>query len=183
MSRIGKKPIIIPEGVTANLAAAHIEFKGPKGEISVSYRPEMKVELKDGQILVSPKANSRLHRALFGLTRTLLSNGAMGVSVGFTKQLEMKGVGYRATVEGETLVLQLGYSHAINFPIPDGMIIEVKKNQINISGIDKQLVGETAARIRRLRPPEPYKGKGIKYADEIIRRKAGKTAKAAGAGS
>lgn len=183
MSRIGKKPIIIPEGVTANVAAAHIDFRGPKGEITVRFRPEMKVELKDSQINVRPKANSRLHRALFGLTRTIINNGALGVSTGFTKQLEMKGVGYKAAVEGDTLVLHIGFSHPLNFPLPAGIEIEVKKNHITISGIDKQLVGETAARIRRLRPPEPYKGKGIKYADEIIRRKAGKTAKAAGAAS
>lgn len=183
MSRIGKKPIILPEGVTANQAATHIEFTGPKGNINVRYRPEMKVELKDGQITVSPKANSRMHRALYGLTRTIINNGAIGVRTGFSKQLDMKGVGYKAVVESDVLVLHLGYSHPINFQIPSGIEIEVKKNQITISGIDKQLVGETAARIRRLRPPEPYKGKGIKYSDEIIRRKAGKTAKAAGAAS
>jgi len=181
MSRIGKKPIIIPEGVTANIEAAHVRVMGPKGELRVDFRPEMKVEAVEGQIIVSPKANSRVHRALFGLTRTLINNAVLGVTEGYTKQLEMKGVGYKAGVEGETLVLHLGFSHPVNFAIPTGINIEVKKNIITLSGPDKQLVGETAARVRRLRPPEPYKGKGIKYAGEIIRRKAGKTAKAAGA--
>jgi len=181
MSRIGKKPIIIPEGVTANIQAAHIDVKGPRGELRVDFRPEIKVTLDAGQIIVNPKANSRIHRALFGLTRTLINNAVLGVTEGFTKQLEMKGVGYKAAVEGETLVLHLGFSHPVNFAIPTGINIEVKKNIMTLSGFDKQLVGETAARVRRLRPPEPYKGKGIKYSDEIIRRKAGKTAKAAGA--
>lgn len=181
MSRIGKKPIVIPESVTASIAAAHVDVKGPRGELRVDFRPEMFVTLKDGQITVAPKANSRIHRALFGLTRTLINNAVIGVTEGYVKQLEMKGVGYKAVVEGETLVLHLGFSHPVNFAIPSGIVIEAKKNILTISGFDKQLVGETAARIRRLRPPEPYKGKGIKYTGEIIRRKAGKTAKAAGA--
>lgn len=179
MSRIGKKPVIIPEGTKVTLEDMTLKATGPKGELSVVLRPEMKITVGEDTIAVEPKGNTRLHRSLFGLTRTLIDNVVQGVNAGFSKQLEMKGVGYKAAVEEGKLVLHLGFSHPINFEIPEGIAIEVKKNQMTISGIDKQLVGETAARIRRLRPPEPYKGKGIKYADEIIRRKAGKTAKAA----
>lgn len=183
MSRIGKKPIIIPEGTKVSYDNNVFETTGHKGTLSVDIRPEMNVDITGESITVVPKGKSRTHRSLFGLTRTLIDNAVKGVNEGYTRILEMKGVGYKAIVEGESLVLHLGFSHPINFAIPEGIGIEVKKNQMTISGRDKQLVGETAARIRRLRPPEPYKGKGIKYSDEVIRRKAGKTAKAAGSAS
>ena len=178
MSRIGKKPVIIPENTEVTFTNSTLNAAGPKGELSVELRPEMKITIAKNTISVEPKGSTRLHRSLFGLTRTLIDNTVRGVNDGFSKRLEMKGVGYKAVVEGETLTLHLGFSHPVNFKIPAGIEVETKKNQITVSGADKQLVGETAARIRRLRPPEPYKGKGIKYADEIIRRKAGKTAKA-----
>lgn len=181
MSRIGKKPIIIPDSVTFKVDACCVTVTGPRGTLELVVRPEMAVKQDNQTVEVAPKGHSRLHRALHGLTRTLIANAVEGVTNGFTKQLEIKGVGYRAAVEDQVLVLHLGFSHPINFPIPEGIAIEVKKSTVTLTGNDKQLVGETAARIRRLRPPEPYKGKGIKYSDEIIRRKAGKAAKAAGA--
>jgi len=181
MSRIGKKPIPIPDGVTVRVDACCVTATGPRGTQEVVVRPEMTVKQENDELRVSPKGHSRLHRSLHGLTRTLLANALAGVYDGFTKQLEIKGVGYRAAVEDEKLVLHLGFSHPVEFTIPEGIKVEVKKNLITISGNDKQLVGETAARLRRLRPPEPYKGKGIKYTDEVIRRKAGKAAKAAAA--
>jgi large subunit ribosomal protein L6 len=183
MSRIGKKPVIIPEGTKVALADMTLKVTGPKGELTVPLRPEMKVTVGEDIITVEPRGHTRLHRSLFGLTRTLINNAVLGVNEGFSKQLEIKGVGYKVSVEENKLVLHLGFSHPINFEIPAGIAIEAKKNQVTVTGIDKQLVGETAARIRRLRPPEPYKGKGIKYAGEIIRRKAGKTAKATGSGA
>ena len=179
MSRIGKKPIIIPENITVKQNGNSLEIKGEKGTLTVKTHPDMSVEINGNNIIVTPKKKDRLSRSLHGLTRTLISNAIDGVGGGFTKQLEMKGVGYKAEVKDKELVLNLGFSHPVIFNIPDTISIEVKKNTITITGPDKQLVGETAARIRRLRPPEPYKGKGIKYVDEVIRRKAGKAAKAA----
>jgi len=178
MSKIGNKPIIIPENVQVKINERTVLVTGPKGELSYALTPLVDVKVEDNNLIVNPLGTSRSYRAMHGLTRTLINNMVVGVSMGFNKDLEMKGVGYKAAVQENDLVLSLGYSHPINFPIPSGIEITVKKNTISIAGIDKQLVGETAAQIRRLRPPEPYKGKGIKYADEVIRRKAGKTAKA-----
>jgi len=179
MSRIAKKPIIIPEGVTVKNDNGIFSVSGTGGNLDLQLTREIDVNIADNIIKVNAKYNSRKSRSISGLTRTLIQNMVSGVTEGYVKTLEMKGVGYRAEVQENTLVLQLGFSHPVNFAIPDGISIEVKKNTISIAGIDKQLVGETAARIRRLKPPEPYKGKGIKYTDEIIRRKVGKAAKAA----
>jgi large subunit ribosomal protein L6 len=182
MSRIGKLPIIIPESVTVDISGQTVAVAGPKGTISYDLHDFMSVKIEDGRIIVAPKGNTRLHKSLYGLTRTLINNLVIGVTEGFTKQLEMKGVGYKAEVKERKLILSLGFSHPVEHEIPEGIEIEVKKNTIVISGIDKQLVGEVAAQIRRYRLPEPYKGKGIRYSNEVVRRKAGKAAKAAEGG-
>lgn len=179
MSRIGKKPIIIPQGVTVDVAGNAVSVKGPKGEAVRKLHPDIKAEIKDGEILVAPARNSKKSPALWGLFRSLVANTVEGVSSGFEKKLEFEGIGYRVNVDGSHLVLSLGFSHPVRFAIPQGTKIVVEKNVITVSGIDKELVGETAARIRNLKPPEPYKGKGIRYRGEIIRRKAGKKAVAA----
>lgn len=179
MSRIAKKPVIIPDGVSAQLDGDTLLINGPKGKLSLLMARDIEVDVKNDSIKVNAKNNSRRSRGISGLTRTLIQNMVSGVTEGYAKNLEMKGVGFRAEVAEKDLVLHVGFSHPVNFPIPEGIEVEVKKNIIAISGIDKQLVGETAARIRRIKPPEPYKGKGIKYSDEIIRRKVGKAAKAA----
>jgi len=178
MSRIGKLPIEIPHEVKVDISGQLINVTGPKGSITYTLHDFMTAKIEDGRIIVSPRGNTRLHKSLYGLTRTLVNNMVTGVTNGFSRQLEMKGVGYKAEVQDRKLVLQLGFSHPVEHAIPDGIEIEAKKNTLIISGVDKQLVGEVAAQIRRYRPPEPYKGKGIRYSDEIIRRKAGKTAKA-----
>ncbi len=183
MSRIGKLPIPIPDGVTASITDARIDVKGPKGTLGLDIPAGVTVTQTDQQLTVSVKQpDQQTQRALWGLIRVLVRNLVVGVSQGFTKQLEINGVGYRATVNGSNLVLNVGFSHPVDFTIPAGIDIKVEKNVIAVSGIDKQLVGETAAKIRSIRKPEPYKGKGIKYVDETIRRKAGKVVKAAGAG-
>lgn len=179
MSRIGKLPIVLPGGVDVSISDNVILVKGPKGELNLPLQNSMDVSINDNTITVKPKKQNGSHGNLFGLTRTLIYNMIHGVSEGYDKSLEMKGVGYRAEVENNCLILHLGFSHPVNFDIPSGINIEVKKNIIKIEGFDKQLIGETAARIRRLRPPEPYKGKGIRYVGEVVRRKAGKAAKAA----
>jgi large subunit ribosomal protein L6 len=182
MSRIGKQLITIPAGVTVTLNGQHVSVKGPKGELSLDMHPRVIVTQADQSISVSVKdTDLQSDRALWGLTRMLIANMIIGVTTGFEKKLEINGVGFKAALSGKTLVLNLGFSHPINFPIPDGITIAVDKNVVSVSGIDKQLVGETAAVIRRYKKPEPYKGKGIKYSDEVIRRKAGKVVKAAGA--
>ena len=176
MSRVGKQPIAVPDGVQVSVVQNHIQIKGPKGQLEWDFHPEMQVTLDKGQIMVGRPDDQKLHRALHGLTRTLVCNMVTGVTQGFTKALEIVGVGYRANVEGHNLGLQLGFSHPVRFPIPQGIQIEVEKQtKIYVKGIDKQQVGQIAANIRALRPPEPYKGKGIKYADETIKRKAGKS--------
>ncbi len=177
MSRVGKQAISIPSGIEVKIAENNrVRVKGPKGELEQSFNPQMLLKLEDQQLRVERPDDSQTFRALHGLTRTLLANMVQGVNTGFKKTLEINGVGYRAAVEGNKLHLQLGYSHPIYFSIPEGLKIEVQKQTIiNIEGIDKQLVGQVAADIRAFRPPEPYKGKGIKYAGEVIRRKAGKT--------
>jgi large subunit ribosomal protein L6 len=183
MSRIGKKPVVIPSGVTAELKDHHLKIKGPKGELSLDVHPKVNVEKSESEILVSVKhENNKQERALWGLTRALINNMVTGVTTGYTKVLEINGVGYKASIAGKNLVLNLGYSHPIEMAIPAGLEAKVEKNVITITGVDKQAVGQFAAVVREQRPPEPYKGKGIKYSDEIIRRKAGKVVKAVGGG-
>lgn len=182
MSRIGKQPITIPAGVTVTMTDGHIEVKGPKGNLSLVLHPRVTLTNADNQMTVTVKdPDLQSDRALWGLSRMLVANMITGVTTGYEKKLEINGVGFKAQVSGKNLVLNLGFSHPVEFPIPEGISMTVEKNVVTISGIDKQLVGETAAVIRRMKKPEPYKGKGIKYVDEVIRRKAGKVVKAAGA--
>lgn len=176
MSRIGKMPITIPKEVKVELNNNNIKISGERGTLESSFHPDMQVKIEEGKIFVSRPSENKFHRSLHGLSRTLINNMVEGVSSGFEKILEIQGVGYRATLEGEKIVLQIGYSHPIEFDKPKGIEFEVEKQKIiKIKGIDKQLVGETAAKIRALRKPEPYKGKGIRYIDEVVRRKVGKT--------
>jgi large subunit ribosomal protein L6 len=180
MSRIGKQPIEVPSGVTVEVAGATVNVSGPGGKLAQRISPDMKVTVNDGQVLVERPSDEREHRALHGLTRSLIANMVEGVTKGFEKRLEIQGVGYRAALQGKDLELQVGFSHPVAFPAPEGIEFEVPApNRIGIKGIDKQLVGETAARIRRIRKPEPYKGKGIRYEGEYVRKKAGKAAKTA----
>lgn len=184
MSRIGKKTIIVPSGVTATITGNHILIKGSKGELGYTFAPSITVALKDNSIQVRRKDDERLTRSLHGLVRTLINNMIQGVSAGYEKRLEILGVGYRAQVAGKKITLSLGYSHPIEYMAPEGVqfkMDEENKNVVIISGIDKQLVGETAAQIRKFRLPEPYKGKGIRYLGENVRRKAGKAAAKASA--
>jgi len=181
MSKIGKLPIEIPNGVTVAVADNTIKVVGSKGELSFTFRPEIKVVAVDNVIKVTRKNDTKYVKALHGLTRSLIANMIKGVTDGHTKKLELVGVGYRATKQGENLVLNVGYSHPVIIESAPGVQLETKENKITVSGVDKALVGELAATIRRVRPPEPYKGKGIKYEDEVIRRKAGKALKSAGA--
>jgi large subunit ribosomal protein L6 len=175
MSRIGKKPVAIPAGVTASMDAGTLSVKGPKGELSMAMSDLISYELKDEGLSVQPANKSREARAFWGMQRTLVQNLVTGVTEGFTKVLEITGVGYRANSQGKNLKLQLGYSHDVDFAIPDGIDIKTPDNTtVEISGIDKQKVGQVAAEIRRWRKPEPYKGKGIKYRGEYIFRKEGK---------
>ena len=175
MSRIGKKPVTIPKGVTASVNGQEVAVKGPKGELKHVLVDEVIAKLEDGSIEVSPREDTQTARAMWGMSRTLVSNLMTGVTEGFTKKLEITGVGYRAAVQGSNVQLQLGYSHDVTFPIPQGIqVVCPKPTEIVITGIDKQKVGQVAAEIRRFRPPEPYKGKGIKYAGEFILRKEGK---------
>lgn len=176
MSRIGKMPITIPKEVKVELNNNNIKISGERGTLESSFHPDMQVKIEEGKIFVSRPSENKFHRSLHGLSRTLINNMVEGVSSGFEKILEIQGVGYRATLEGGKMVLQIGYSHSIEFDTPKGIEFEVEKQKIiKIKGIDKQLVGETAAQIRALRKPEPYKGKGIRYIDEVVRRKVGKT--------
>jgi large subunit ribosomal protein L6 len=176
MSRIGKMPITIPKGVKVELNNNNIKISGERGTLESSFHPDMQVKIEEGKIFVSRPSENKFHRSLHGLSRTLINNMVEGVSSGFEKILEIQGVGYRATLEGGKMVLQIGYSHPIEFDTPKGIEFEVEKQKIiKIKGINKQLVGETAAKIRSLRKPEPYKGKGIRYIDEVVRRKVGKT--------
>ncbi|MGH6658797.1 MAG: 50S ribosomal protein L6 [Sphingomicrobium sp.] len=176
MSRIGKKPVALPSGVTASLEGAMLTVKGPKGQLAMQMLDDLvKYEIADEGIHVQPLTESQRSRAAWGMQRTLVQNLVTGVTEGFTKVLEISGVGYRAQAQGKNLRLQLGYSHDVNFPVPEG--IEVKtpdQNTVEISGIDRQQVGQVAAEIRRWRKPEPYKGKGIKYRGEYVFRKEGK---------
>ncbi len=178
MSRIGQKPIIIPEGVEVKIEGQKVTVKGSKGELTREILPEIKAEIKEGKIIVSPQKETKKTKAFWGLTRALLSNMVSGVTVGFEKKLEIEGVGFKAAVEGEELVLEMGYSHPVKIKIPQGIKISAEKNIITVSGFNNELVGQTSAIIRKVRPPEPYKGKGIKYVGEKIRRKVGKKATA-----
>ena len=175
MSRIGKKPVGIPDKVEVKLNGNTVEVKGPKGQLSYTFRSEVKVEKADKVLNVTPANNSTTARALWGLSRTILGNMVTGVTTGFVKSLEFNGVGYKAAVSGSTLTLNLGYSHSIDYKLPKGIEAKVNKNVIEFHGSDKELVGFVAAQVRSYREPEPYKGKGLKYTDETIIRKAGKT--------
>ena len=175
MSRIGKKPVVIPAGVTAKVEGQSISVKGGKGELSFVAPDQVSVAFAESKIAVTPRSDSKEARAMWGMTRSIVNNLVIGVSKGFERKLEITGVGYKAAVSGKNLQLSLGYSHDVNFPIPAGIAIAAPKpTEISITGIDKRQVGQTAAEIRALRPPEPYKGKGIKYSDEFIFRKEGK---------
>ena len=175
MSRIGKKAVAIPSGVTASIDAGELSVKGPKGTLALSLADDISYEVKEGEISVQPANDTRQARAFWGMQRTLVQNLVTGVTDGFVKVLEITGVGYRAAAQGKNLRLQLGYSHDVNYAVPEGVEIKTPDaNTVEISGIDKQKVGQVAAEIRRWRKPEPYKGKGIKYRGEFIFRKEGK---------
>jgi large subunit ribosomal protein L6 len=175
MSRIGKKPIAIPSGVTVTLDGQTVTVKGGKGQLSWTVPDDVEVKQDGAELTLAMRQDTTRAHAMWGLSRTLLSNMVVGVSQGYERTLELVGVGYRAAMKGQALSLQLGFSHDVDIPAPTGVAFAVpKQTEIKISGIDKQLVGETAARIRRLRPPEPYKGKGVRYAGEQVRRKEGK---------
>ena len=176
MSRIGKKPVVIPANVTVNVAEGNVvTVKGPKGELTNTFNADMIIKVEGNVLTVSRPSDEANHRALHGLTRTLIANMIEGVEKGFSKELEVNGVGYRAEKKGNQLVMRLGYSHEVFVDEIPGINIEVAGNKITIRGIDKQVVGQFAAEVRGKRPPEPYKGKGIKYTTEVIRRKVGKT--------
>ena len=175
MSRIGKKPVALPKGVTASVEGQTVKVKGPKGELKVTLVPEVSVSMDDGGIAVAPREDMENARAMWGMSRTLVNNLVVGVTEGFTSKLEIQGVGYRAAVQGKSLNLQLGFSHDVSYPIPAGIAITAEKpTMLTVTGIDKQLVGQVAAEIRAYRKPEPYKGKGVRYVGEYVRRKEGK---------
>ncbi len=180
MSRIGRRPIVIPSGIDLLVEDGNaVRVKGPKGELSASFNTDLTLTRENGTLLVERPDNDRDHRSLHGLTRTLINNMIVGVTDGYRKDLELQGVGYRAAMDGQTLVLSVGYSHPVRMVPPAGISFTLDgQTRIAVLGINKQMVGEEAARIRRVRPPEPYKGKGIRYQGEVVRRKAGKTGKA-----
>lgn len=178
MSKIGKKPIAVPDGVKVDISGQTVNIEGPKGKLSRKLQPGIKAELVNNEIVVNAVSTSKNARQLWGLNRTLLQNMIVGVTEGFKKELELVGIGYRAEKKNEGLSLSLGFSHPIEFKPPAGVTLDVlDKTKIVVSGIDKQLVGQVAARLRALRPPEPYKGKGIKYVDEVVKKKPGKAGK------
>jgi large subunit ribosomal protein L6 len=176
MSRIGRKPITVPAGVTIELVDRHVKVTGSKGTLELDLMPGIQVEQADGVLTVTKAVETPETQRSYGLMRTLINNMVVGVSQGFTRQLEINGVGFRASVAGSTINLSLGFSHPIAFTLPQGVEAKVERNLITLTGFDKQLVGQVAANLRALKKPEPYKGKGIKYVEERIRRKAGKTA-------
>src|SRR5262245_16877942 len=177
MSRIGRKPIQIPDGVEVDIKPGAVTVKGPKGELNQHVSRDMTVAIEDGTVMVQRPTDRGEHRALHGLTRSLIANMVEGVTDGFERRLEIQGVGYRAQLKGKALEMSLGYSHPVTIPAPEGIDFEVPQpTEVIVRGIDKQLVGETAARIRKSRPPEPYKGKGVRYAGEHVARKVGKRA-------
>ncbi len=176
MSRIGKKPVTVPSGVTVTLKGSHVTVKGPKGELSRTLPAEMRVSQDNGEITVERPSDVGRHRALHGLTRSLLQNMVLGVTEGFSKKLEIHGVGYKAESFAKGVRLVVGYSHPVEYEAPQGIAIKVETpTQVTVEGIDKEMVGQVAAELRNVRPPEPYKGKGIRYVGEHVRRKAGKT--------
>lgn len=179
MSRIGLMPVVIPDGVDVKIKGSNVQVKGPKGELQHTFPADMMIKLDNGEVTVKRPTDEPNHRALHGMTRALINNMVVGVSSGFSKVLEVNGVGYRATVEGKNLILNVGYSHPVEVEPPEGIefVVDERTRQITVQGYDKQVVGHVAADIRKVRPPEPYKGKGIKYIDERIRRKAGKAGK------
>ena len=183
MSRVGKQPVPVPTGVECKMAETLFKVKGPKGQLERELHANMKVEISNDQVVVTRPSDGRVDRSLHGLTRTLINNMVVGVTDGFSKSLSIVGVGYKVELKGKNLKLSLGYSHPIDFPAPKGIEFEVdsKKNTITVKGINKERVGQTAAEIRMLRPPEPYKGKGVMYVGERIQRKAGKAAVGTGA--
>lgn len=175
MSRIGKIPVAVPEGVTATVEGQKVTVKGPKGELSFVANDEVLVNLEDGNVVINPRDETKDSRAKWGMSRTMIANLVIGVKDGFEKKLEINGVGYRAAMQGSDIKLALGFSHDVIYKVPEGVSVAVPKpTEIVVSGIDKQKVGQAAAEIRSYRPPEPYKGKGVKYADETIFRKEGK---------
>jgi large subunit ribosomal protein L6 len=175
MSRIGKIPVTVPEKVTVTIADRLITVKGPNGQLELAHHEGVSVEKSEKEIVVSPVGTSNKNRALWGLTRTLVDNMVVGVTAGFSKKLNFTGVGYKASVSGNKMTLNLGYSHPIVYDLPEGISAKVVKTEIEVIGASKELVGFVAAKIRSFRPPEPYKGKGVRYANEVIIRKAGKT--------
>jgi large subunit ribosomal protein L6 len=175
MSRIGKKAVAIPSGATVTLDGQTVTVKGPKGQLSWTVSEEIEVKQEGAELTLSPRNDTARARGMWGLSRTLVNNMVVGVTTGYEQTLELVGVGYRAALKGSDLSMQLGFSHEVDFPAPTGITFAVpKQTEIKIAGIDKQLVGETAAKIRRIRPPEPYKGKGVRYQGETVRRKEGK---------
>jgi len=179
VSRIGRMPVAVPKGVEVEIKGAHLRVKGPKGELKQIFSASMQISLENDQIIVQRPTDERIDRAMHGMTRALVNNMVVGVSTGFEKILEVNGVGYRAELQGTDLMLYVGYSHPIKVEPPGGISfdVDIKTRQIKVAGFDKQLVGQIAANIRKVRPPEPYKGKGIRYIDEVVRRKAGKAGK------
>ena len=178
MSRIGKKPITIPAGVDVKINGSEVTVKGPKGELKDTFNADMSIAMENNEIVVTRPSDNKEHRALHGLTRTLIANMVTGVNESYKKELDVNGVGYRVEVKAGTLCMKLGFSHDVNMTPPEGVTVECPTpNKIVISGPDKQKVGQFAAEVREKRPPEPYKGKGIKYVDEVIRRKEGKAGK------
>jgi len=180
MSRIGKQPVDIPSGVDVEIKGTHLKVKGPKGELQHTFPPVIEISQENSQVIVKPLSEEKFSRSMFGTARSVIDNMVVGVSKGFEKVLDIEGVGYRAEMDGKTLVLHMGYSHPVPVEPPDGIAFEVgeRSREIKITGFDKQAVGQIAAEIRRVRPPEPYKGKGIRYRGEVVRRKAGKAGKA-----
>ncbi len=181
MSRVGRLPIEVPSGVDVTIDGAYVKVKGPKGEMEFTFTPEMTIKKEDGNIVVERPSDQPMHRALHGTTRSVINNMVVGVSKGFEKILEIEGVGYRAELSGKDLIINVGFSHPVVVEPPDGISFDVdmKVRQIKVSGYSKQVVGQVAADIRKLRPPEPYKGKGIRYQGEYVRRKPGKAGKTA----
>jgi len=181
MSRVGRLPVAIPSGVQVNIDGTHVKVKGPKGELQRTFSPLIGLAMENGQVAISRGSNQPSERALHGTTRAVLANMILGVNAGFERLLEVEGVGYRAEMSGKNLMLFVGYSHPVEMPPPAGISFDVdqKTRQIKVTGIDKEIVGQVAADIRKVRPPEPYHGKGIRYAGERIRRKAGKAGKGA----
>jgi large subunit ribosomal protein L6 len=178
MSRIGKQPVLIPDGVTVDIKDGVAFVRGKAGALEVPIPGVVEMKMEGNTVTIAPKKETKQTPAMWGLTRSLLANAVEGLTEGYTKKLEIHGVGYRANLQGDTLVLALGYSHDVTLKAPEGITFAVEKNEITVSGHDKELVGNVAAKIRAFRKPEPYKGKGIRYAGEVVRRKAGKKAAA-----